>query len=73
MIVDLNVLVYAFKFYMTTDIILIVMMQVMCKNYWSCWERTTANDGHPQVKEKYKRIVVKRINEGNLGVPINHH
>jgi hypothetical protein len=31
MIVDLNVLVYAFKFYMTTDIILIVMMHVMCK------------------------------------------
>jgi hypothetical protein len=40
---------------------------------WSCWGRTTANGGQPQVEDKYKKVVVEKIDEGTLGVPMKHH
>jgi hypothetical protein len=35
---------------------------------WIYWERTTANGGHPQTWEKYKKVV-----EGTLEVPRKNH
>jgi hypothetical protein len=49
---------------MTTDIIVNVMMHVYVENDWSCWGRTTANGGQPQVEDKYKKVVVERLMKG---------
>jgi hypothetical protein len=45
MFVNLNVMIHALLFHMTTNIIVNVMMYVMCRKDWICWVRTTTNGG----------------------------
>jgi len=54
-------MILAFLFYMTTNIF---MMYVTCRNKLELLRKTIANDGQPQAKDDYEKVVVKILLKG---------
>jgi hypothetical protein len=54
-------MILAFLFYITTNIF---MMYVMCRKKLELLRKTIANDGQPQAKDDYEKVVVKRLLKG---------
>ena len=54
-------MIQAFLFYMTTNIF---MMYVMCRKKLELLRKTVANDGRPQEKDDYEKVVVKILLKG---------
>ena len=45
----------------------------MCIKELELLRKIISNDGQPQEKDDYQKVVVKKIVEGTLKVPIKHH
>ena len=54
-------MIQAFLFYMTTNIF---VMYVMCRKKLELLRKTIVNDGQPQAKDDYEKVVVKILLKG---------
>jgi hypothetical protein len=59
--IDLNAMICAFLFYMMTNIF---VMYVMCRKKLELLRKTFANDGQPQEKDDYEKVVVQIFLKG---------
>jgi hypothetical protein len=54
-------MILVFLFYITTNIF---MMCIMCRMKLELLRKTIANDGQPQAKDNYEKVVVKILLKG---------